>query len=71
MPQCHSTHVSFQPRSQLKAYKQHFNATFNLIQLRCSAYMFQALETFRMTFLRMRGKCKIINVQRNDKASMV
>ena len=31
---------------------------------RCIAY-------FRLTFLRMRDKCKIINVQRHDKAFMV
>ena len=28
-------------------------------------------ETFRLTFLRMRNKCKIINVQRNNKAFSV
>ena len=28
---------------------------------------FRSLKTFRLTFLRMRNKCKIINVQRNDK----
>ena len=38
---------------------------------RCSAYIFPALETSRLTFLRMRDKCKIINVQRKDKAFMV
>ena len=26
----------------------------------------RSLNTFRLTFLRMRNKCKIINVQRND-----
>ena len=39
--------------------------------VRCSAYIFPALETFRLTFLRMRDICKIINVQRKDKAFMV
>ena len=38
---------------------------------RCSAYIFPALKTFRLTFLRMRDICKIINVQRKDKAFMV
>ncbi len=38
---------------------------------RFSAYIFPALETFRLTFLRMRDICKIINVQRKDKAFMV
>ena len=32
---------------------------------------FRALKTFRLTFLRMRDICKIINVQRKDKAFMV
>ena len=40
-------------------------------KMRCSAYIFPALETFRLTFLRMRDICKIINVQRKDKAFMV
>ena len=34
---------------------------------RCSAYIFPALQTFLLTFLRMRDKCKIINVQLIDK----
>ena len=29
---------------------------------------FRALKTFQFTFLRMRDKCKIINVQRKDKS---
>ena len=29
---------------------------------------FRSLKTFRLTFQRMRNKCKIINVQRNNKA---
>ena len=32
---------------------------------------FRSLKTFRLTFLRMRNKCKIINVQRNNKAFSV
>jgi len=32
---------------------------------------FRALKTFRLTFLRMRNKCKITNVQRNNKAFSV
>ena len=32
---------------------------------------FRSLKTFRLTFLRMRNKCKIINVQRNDKGFSV
>ena len=31
----------------------------------------RALETFRLTFMRMRDICTIINVQRKDKASVV
>ena len=38
---------------------------------RCSAYIFPALKPFRLTFLRMRDICKIINVQRKDQAFMV
>ena len=32
---------------------------------------FMSLETFLLTFLRMRNKCKIINVQQNNKAFSV
>ena len=32
---------------------------------------FRALKTFRLTFLRMRNKCNITNVQRNNKAFSV
>ena len=32
---------------------------------------FPALKTFQLTFLRMRDKCKIIDVQRKDNAFMV
>ena len=32
---------------------------------------FRSLKTFRLTFLRMRNKCKITNVQRNKKAFSV
>ena len=32
---------------------------------------FRALKTFRLTFLRMRDICNIINVQRKDKGFMV
>ena len=32
---------------------------------------FRSLQTFRLTFLRMRNKCKITNVQRNNKAFSV
>ena len=32
---------------------------------------FRSLKTFRLTFLRMRNKCKIIDVQRNNKAFSV
>ena len=32
---------------------------------------YRSLQTFRLTFLRMRDKCKITNVQRNDKAFLV
>ena len=39
--------------------------------LYCSAYIFPALKTFRLMFLRMRDICKIVNVQRKDKAFMV
>ena len=39
--------------------------------LRCSANIFPALKTFRLTFLRMRDICKIISVQRKDQAFMV
>ena len=38
---------------------------------RCRAYIFPMLKTFRLTFLRMRDKYKIINVQRKDNAFMV
>ena len=37
---------------------------------RRSAYIFRRYKTFRLTFLRMRDKCKFINVQRKDKAFM-
>ena len=40
----------------------------------CRTYIFLVVInflTFRLTFLRMRDKCKIINVQRNDKAFFV
>ena len=40
-------------------------------ECRCSAYIFPALKPFRLTFLRMRDICKIINVQRKDQAFMV
>jgi len=33
-------------------------------------YFFPALQTFWLTFVRMRDKYKIINVQRNDTAFM-
>ena len=39
----------------------------NAVGGRCSAYIFPALQTFRLTFLRMRDICKIINVQRKEK----
>ena len=32
---------------------------------------FRSLKTFRLTCLRMRNKCKIINVQRNKKSFSV
>ena len=32
---------------------------------------FRTLKTFRLTFLRMRNKCKITNIQRNNKAFSV
>ena len=32
---------------------------------------FSGVKTFRLTFLRMRDKCQIINVQRKDKVIMV
>ena len=38
---------------------------------RCRAYIFPVVKTFRLTFLRMRNKCKIVNIQRNDKALSV
>ena len=42
-----------------------------IFETRCRAYIFQSLKTFRLTFLRMRDKCKILNVLRNDKAFLV
>ena len=38
--------------------------THNGVALKC----FRSVNTFRLTFMRMRNKCKIINVQRNNKA---
>ena len=38
---------------------------------RCSAYIFPAVETFRLTFLRMRDICKIMNVQRKPLSKVI
>ena len=44
------------------------NGVFCVKTRRCCAYIFPVVKTFRLTFLRMRNKCKIIYVQRNNKA---
>ena len=35
--------------------------------VRAALTFFRSLKTFRLTFLRMRNKCKIINIQRKIK----
>ena len=49
------------------------NTYFHMRRLRggVALTLFRSLKTFRLTFLRMRDKCKIINVQRNNKAFSV
>ena len=47
---------------------------FPLVTVDCGVVtltFFRSLKTFRLTFLRMRNKCKIINIQRNNKAFSV
>jgi hypothetical protein len=47
------------------------SSTISLARSAAALTFFQSLKTFRLTFLRMRNKCKIINVQRNNKAFSV
>ena len=47
------------------------DVTFSLVNVNGTVValtFFRSLKTFRLTFLRMCNKCKIINVQRKDKA---
>ena len=47
---------------------QDFQTKFNYV---VALTFFRSLKTFRLTLLRMCNKCKIVNVQRNNKALSV